>query len=102
VTKKILYDGTSLPPKEVAAPTGTPMQEWSPDDYTVAEVQEYLETADEAERSRVLSLEAQGKARKTILGEADATTEGVDVEYVQEENDNAAGTDGPGEDQENA
>lgn len=84
--KTILFDGTSLPP----APRGTPMQEWSPDDHTVAEVLEYLITADEAERSRVLSLEAQGKARKTILGEPETK---IDVEYI------AAGS-GPGEDTE--
>jgi hypothetical protein len=43
--------------------------EFNPSDATVDEVNEYLEGADEAERTRVLAAEAAGKARKGIIGE---------------------------------
>lgn len=43
--------------------------EFDPAAATVDEVNEYLEGADEAERTRVLAAEAAGKARKGITGE---------------------------------
>lgn len=41
---------------------------FEPSNHTVEEVLEYLASADETERARVLNLEAEGKARRTILG----------------------------------
>lgn len=43
-----------------------------PGEHTVDEVTVHLETADDAERARVLEAERAGKARKTILGEDEA------------------------------
>lgn len=43
--------------------------EFDPSAASVAEVNDYLENADEAERTRVLTAEAAGKARKGIIGE---------------------------------
>jgi hypothetical protein len=40
---------------------------FDPSEHTVAEVEEYLESADEDERERVLAAEAEGKARKSLL-----------------------------------
>lgn len=40
---------------------------YNPNDYTVDQVNEYLATADDAERSRVLGLEAGGQNRKGIV-----------------------------------
>lgn len=45
------------------------VDEFNPSDANVAEVNDYLEGADEAERTRVLAAEAAGKARKSIIGE---------------------------------
>lgn len=42
---------------------------FSPEDHSVAEVQEYLDNADEEERQRVLDAETEGKARKTLLAD---------------------------------
>jgi hypothetical protein len=41
--------------------------EFDPSEHTVEEVKEYLDGADDAERERVLSAEADGKARKSLL-----------------------------------
>lgn len=41
---------------------------FNPSDHTVADVQAYLETADEAERTRVLDAERSGKGRSTLIG----------------------------------
>lgn len=43
------------------------MAEFDPNEGTVTEVNEYLETADTAERQRVLDAETAGAARKGIL-----------------------------------
>lgn len=43
--------------------------EFDPSKHTVDEVNEHLESADEAERERVLSAEEDGKGRKGILGD---------------------------------
>ena len=42
--------------------------QFDPSGYTVGEVTDYLETADDAERTRVLAAEADGKGRSTIAG----------------------------------
>jgi len=44
-------------------------REFDPSAASVAEVNEYLANADEAERERVLAAETAGKARKGIIGE---------------------------------
>lgn len=49
--------------------------EFDPSEATVAEVQEYLEGADDEERARVIAAEEAGKARKTVL-ELATTKEG--------------------------
>lgn len=41
--------------------------EYDPGAYGVGEVVEYLGTADEGERARVIALETAGKGRKTIV-----------------------------------
>lgn len=43
-----------------------PAPKFDPSVHTVDEVNEYLSTADEAERARVLAVEADGKARSSI------------------------------------
>lgn len=45
---------------------------YNPADHTVDEVNAYLADADEAERTRVLDAERDGKARTGILGSTDA------------------------------
>lgn len=47
--------------------------EFDPSAATIAEVQEYLDGADDTERERVLAAEAAGKGRKALVS---ATTEG--------------------------
>ena len=42
--------------------------QFEPSNHTVEDVLEYLASASETERTRVLNLEADGKARRTILG----------------------------------
>lgn len=42
---------------------------FDPAEHDVAAVQKHLETADDAERTRVLDAERGGKARKSLLGE---------------------------------
>lgn len=42
-------------------------EQFDPDAHTVKEVLDYLTSADETERERVLAAEAEGQARKTIL-----------------------------------
>lgn len=44
---------------------------YDPADHKVEEVQEYLATADEAERERVLEAERNGKARTTLLSDTE-------------------------------
>lgn len=46
-------------------------QQFDPSQHTVAEVGEYLATADTAEQERVYQAERDGQARKGILGGAD-------------------------------
>ena len=48
---------------------------FEPSNHTVEEVLEYLASASETERARVLNLEADGKARRTILGAVDHGSE---------------------------
>ena len=59
-------------PKADAAEEPTERPAFGPDsdpaDYTVAEVQTYLATADDAESARVLTAEAAGKNRTTLVG----------------------------------
>lgn len=43
---------------------------FDPSEHNAPEVLEYLKTADEAERDRVLAAEAEGRNRKGILGDA--------------------------------
>lgn len=50
---------------------------FDPSIHTVADVVSYLREADEAERTRVLSAEQDGKARRTVL--AWSTTNGTAV-----------------------
>lgn len=45
--------------------------EFNPADHTVPDVNDYLETADEAERDRVLAAERTGQGRVGILGHND-------------------------------
>jgi hypothetical protein len=69
-------DAVEAPPAAVgdAVPGESPAQEeageYDPSQHSVDEVQDYLASADDAERDRVLAAERDGKARKTILGEA--------------------------------
>ena len=44
---------------------------FDPNAKTVAEVNAYLEKADDEERARVLTVERNGQARKGIIGEAE-------------------------------
>lgn len=55
---------------------------FDPSEHTVSEVMEYLADANDAERERVLAVEAEGKARKSILG--DDTTDTDDAEAGDE------------------
>lgn len=43
--------------------------QFDPNEHTAAEVQEYLKTADDAEKDRVIAAEKDGQARKTVVGE---------------------------------
>ncbi|MHB9862185.1 hypothetical protein [Streptomyces sp. YIM S03343] len=52
-------------PRTLTPPTGG--GEFDPGEHTAPEVIEYLRTADEEERARVLAAEADGKNRKSIL-----------------------------------
>lgn len=72
------YQDTVIPeaPAEAPAEDGGEDQEqrletdaFDPGEHTVGEVKEYLDGADDAERERVLSAEAEGKARKSLLPE---------------------------------
>ena len=49
--------------------------QFEPTNHTVEEVLEYLASASETERTRVLNLEADGKARRTILGAVEHESE---------------------------
>lgn len=65
------FDGFTLPAPE-PTPTAEPpasagSAEYDPAEHTVAEVQDYLAAADDAERDRVLSAERGGKARSSLL-----------------------------------
>ena len=44
--------------------------EYNPADHTVDEVNDYLASASDTEKARVLDLEANGEARKGILGDS--------------------------------
>lgn len=55
--------------ESVTEPAPTDGGAFDPSEHTAAEVQAYLETADDAERERVLGAERSGKARKGIVGE---------------------------------
>jgi len=55
------------------APTGA--KEFDPAEATIAEIEDYFDGADEAERDRVLAAEAAGKNRKGVLDLA-KTSEG--------------------------
>jgi len=78
IVPSAILDGSGDAP--VATPvTGTPETATSeeptlfdPTEHTIAEVEEYLSTADEKERERVLTAEREGKkARKTLLAETE-------------------------------
>jgi len=56
------------PEDEGGDPEGDGAKEFDPTDATVAEVNEYLAGADDAERERVLEAERNGKNRSTIEG----------------------------------
>jgi hypothetical protein len=57
--------------EEIVPPPYVPPGEYDPSQHTVPEVNDYLdsEDVDDAERARVLGLEAAGEARKGILGD---------------------------------
>lgn len=57
-------------PEEQPAPESGPEApvQFDPNEHTVAEIQEHLASADEAEKERVLAAEADGQARKTLVG----------------------------------
>lgn len=55
------------------AQTGGEGAAFDPGEHNAPEVLAYLETADEAERERVLAAEAAGKARKGIVGDTAPT-----------------------------
>lgn len=64
--------------------------ESNPADFTVEQVNAYLATADEAERTRVLDAEKSGKDRSTVKApeattppEGDGTTPGLDTSKAQ-------------------
>ena len=65
-----------LTPPMVAGGGDTPpeAEPFDPGEHTAPEVIEYLRTADEDERERVLAAERDGKKRSTVLG-ADLTKE---------------------------
>lgn len=46
-----------------------PGGQFDPNEHTVAEVNDYLADANDAERERVLAAEQDGQARKTLVGE---------------------------------
>lgn len=48
-----------------------------PKDFKVDEVEAYLANADEAEKSRVLEAEVQGKNRKGLVGDGEANADGT-------------------------
>lgn len=62
-------DGTDAQKEAVAKRNAKQDAEFDPADHTVAEVQEHLASADDAERERVLAAEKDGKARKGLLEE---------------------------------
>lgn len=59
-------------PEELLQEAG---KQYDPADYTVDEVQEYLDGADEEERERVLALERKGKNRKAFQQDAETEKE---------------------------
>jgi len=73
------YGVTPVETAEADAPSDASGQaedgEFHPSDHNTAGVLGYLAEADDAERERVLALEAADKARKTILGGATANDE---------------------------
>lgn len=62
--------------RQPIGPAGDDPNAFDPSKHSVEDVNAHLEQADEAERERVLTAEAAGKARKTILEGAHATPEG--------------------------
>lgn len=61
-------DGPLITTKKVTIRGGaTDADIFDPDDHTVADTVSYLETADDAERDRVIAAEADGKGRKGIV-----------------------------------
>jgi hypothetical protein len=54
------------------------MDGYNPDEHTVDEVNAYLADADDTERQRVLSVEADGQNRKGIMEGPHAPTDGSD------------------------
>lgn len=69
----------------------TPEGQFDPSAHTVAEVNDYLATADETERQRVLDAEAAGQDRSTIKAPSSTSTEG-DAQTVTEAGANQAQT----------
>jgi hypothetical protein len=55
-------------PETVWSEVEVPRRIFDPSDHTVAEVNVYLERADDDERDRVLAAERAGKARTGVLG----------------------------------
>lgn len=67
----LTIDGIEYPakadvPTEAEVETGGA---YDPGEHTVEEVQEYLANATDDERARVLAAEAEGKARKSLVGD---------------------------------
>lgn len=61
---------------------------YNPADYTVEQVNDYLKTADDAERERVLEAERDGKARTGIVGDgSDDSPEGEGLAGTGNPND---------------
>lgn len=55
-------------PETVWEEVEVPRSVFDPAEHTVAEVNDYLDRADDDERERVLALERDGQARKGVLG----------------------------------
>jgi hypothetical protein len=78
LAEAVLIDQTPVPEATAAAAKVDPVNEdaktadageFDPSAHTVDDVIAYLDSADDAERDRVLAAERDGKARKTLLGD---------------------------------
>lgn len=64
-----LLGGTNADDKGEDTDPAPESDEFDPSEHSVAEVEQYLESATEAERERVLAAEKDGKARKGLVGD---------------------------------